>query len=70
MIGVKVYDGDDCLGDIFVCDYLTPSRMVYSGPFIDGVSYFYTHQYVFHQIEFRHTDVFPIVRKPFGAFSS
>jgi hypothetical protein len=68
-IGMKVYDGCDFLGDLFVCDYLTPSRLVYAGPFINGVSYFYTHQYVFHQIAFRHTDVFPIVRKPFGAFS-
>lgn len=69
MMGLKVYLGEQCIGDIFVCDYKKPGRLVYSGPLVDGVSYFYTHRYVFHQIAFRHTDVFPLVRRPFGAHS-
>ena len=63
--GLKVYFGDLCVGDIFVCDYIN-NKFVYSGPVIDGVSTFYTHKYIFNQIKFRETDIFPLIRKPFG----
>ena len=64
--GIVVYHDNVFVGDIFVCDYLDNKHLVYSGPIFDGVSIFYVHKYVFNQIKFKDTDVFPLIRKPFG----
>jgi hypothetical protein len=65
-IGLKVFYGDLCVSDIFVCDYINKNKLVYSGPVIHGVSTFYTYKYIFNQIKFKDTDIFPLIRKQFG----
>jgi len=64
--GIVVYHDNVFVGDIFVCDYLDNKHLVYSGPVIDGVSTFHVHKYLLNQIKFKDTDVFPLIRKPFG----
>jgi hypothetical protein len=65
--GMKIYLGDRCIGDIFVCDTKKGEKhLVYSGPVYDGISSFVMYDYIFHQIRFKQSDVFPLIRKPFG----
>jgi len=65
--GMKIYLGQRCIGDIFVCDVKEGGKyLVYSGPVYDSVSTFYMYDYIFHQIQFEESDVFPLTRMPFG----
>ncbi len=62
IIGFKIYEGEQSICDLFVIDYLPNTNiMVYSGPFIDNKSYYYTH-IGFSNIMFRYNDVYPLVK--------
>ncbi len=64
--GLKIYMNETCIGDIFVCDLKDKKHLVYAGPIYDGVPRFYIHDFIFNQIKFKKSDIFPLIRMPFG----
>jgi hypothetical protein len=64
--GFKIYENDEIVCDIFVCDYINPKTMVYSGPYFNGKSNYGMHTFIFPFIKFKATDIFPLQRMKFG----
>jgi phosphorylcholine metabolism protein LicD len=61
LIGFKIYFDHISIADIFVVDYTTNRKLVYSGPYVNNKSYFLLNK-CFPKIIFTYDDIYPLNR--------